>query len=292
MRCPKCGFEQAEGSSECLRCGVVFARLARRRAEAESSVPEAEPDLPEEGPPAGDDRGRETLYEPPPPELASQLPGAGAGTSPPAPAGLPASRLAWRSRAFWRELLLEQEKVADPFRLGARAVLAAILLLWGWRFLSSSVADNYVGESFLHWINLPFHEAGHVFFGFFGDFIRALGGTLGQLLIPTICLVAFLRRRDPFAASAALWWLAENFMDIGPYIADARAGELTLLGGVTARDVPGYHDWENILIDLDLMQYDQVLGGMAYAFGRLLMLASFVWGGTLLVREWRELRKR
>lgn len=193
----------------------------------------------------------------------------------------------------WRELLLQEERDAEPFRFWARTVLYGLLVVWGCRFLFATVASNYVGESFMHWIHLPFHEAGHVIFGFFGDFLHSLGGTLGQLLIPAICLVAFLfKNGDPFGASVALWWLAESFMDIGPYIADARSGELLLLGGVTGRDVPGYHDWENILGDLNLLAYDHTLGALAYAFGRLLMLAAFVWGGMLQVHQWRELKAR
>jgi hypothetical protein len=191
----------------------------------------------------------------------------------------------------WRELLLEEEREPDPARFWGRAALYALLFVWGWRFLLSSVAGNYVGASFLHWVNLPFHEAGHVLFGPFGDLPRALGGTLGQLLMPAVCLATFLLRgRDPFGASVALWWLAENFMDIGPYVADARSGELLLLGGVTGRDVPGYHDWENVLGDLNLLRYDQTFGALSYDFGRLLMLAALAWGGWLLVRQRRELR--
>ena len=99
-----------------------------------------------------------------------------------------------------------------------------------------------------------------------------------------------LRTADAFGASVALWWLGESFMDIGPYIADASSGELLLLGGVTGRDVPGYHDWENVLIDLGLLQYDRTLGTLSYDLGRLLMLAAFAWGGRLLVRQHRELQ--
>jgi hypothetical protein len=196
-----------------------------------------------------------------------------------------------RQGTDWRGLLLEEDREPEPVRFWGRAALYAFLFVWGWRFILSSVAGNYVAASFLHMVNLPFHEAGHVFFGPFGDFLRALGGTLGQLLIPAICLGTFLlKTRDPFGASVALWWLGESFMDIGPYIADARSGELLLLGGVTGRDVPGYHDWENVLGDLNLLQYDHALGALAYDCGRLLMLAAFVWGGALLLRQWRELQ--
>ncbi len=192
---------------------------------------------------------------------------------------------------FWRALLLEEEGGARPGRFVGRTVLYGILVVWGFRFLFATVASNYSGESFLHWINLPFHEAGHMIFLFFGDFLHTLGGTLGQLLVPSICLGAFLfRTRDPFGASVALWWLAENFMDVAPYMADARSGELLLLGGVTGREVPGYHDWENILGDLHLLAYDHRLAGLTYAFGRLLMIAALLWGGRLLARQWRALR--
>jgi len=192
----------------------------------------------------------------------------------------------------WQELLLEEEREPDPARFWGRAALYALLFVWGWRFILSPIAANYAGASFLHWVNLPFHEAGHVLFGPFGDLLRALGGTLGQLLVPAVCLAAFLLRgRDPFGAAVALWWLAESFMDIGPYIADARSGELLLLGGVTGRDAPGYHDWENVLGDLNLLRYDQTFGALAYDLGRLLMLVALAWGGWLLVRQRRELRR-
>ncbi|HZF12485.1 MAG TPA: zinc ribbon domain-containing protein [Thermoanaerobaculia bacterium] len=187
------------------------------------------------------------------------------------------------------ELLFEVPATVPPAAFAGRALLAAFLFLWGWRFLLSSVADNYVGSSFLHLVNLPFHEAGHVIFSPFGDFLHTLGGTLGQLLVPAVCLGAFLfYTRDTFGAAVALWWLAENCMDIGPYIADARSGELLLLGGVTGREAPGYHDWENILGTLGLLRYDQTLGALAYGVGRLLMLAAFAWGGYVLARQYRN----
>jgi len=45
---------------------------------------------------------------------------------------------------------------------------------------------------FLDRVDLVFHEAGHVIFGFFGEFIGLLGGSLMQVLIPAIVTGYFI----------------------------------------------------------------------------------------------------
>jgi hypothetical protein len=65
-----------------------------------------------------------------------------------------------------------------------RVILSCVLTVWGFLFATSPMDGDYVGRSFMHLINLPFHEAGHLIFSVLGDFLRVLGGTLGQLLIP------------------------------------------------------------------------------------------------------------
>ncbi|MGH7165699.1 MAG: zinc ribbon domain-containing protein [Nitrospiraceae bacterium] len=187
-------------------------------------------------------------------------------------------------------LVLHVEPDVNPFYLAGRAMVFAGLAGWSWKFIFAPMETNYVGESFMHSINLPFHEAGHLLFAPFGRFLQALGGTLGQLLMPLICAGAFLlKNRDPFGASVGLWWTAESFMDIAPYINDARALDLILLGGVTGKDVEDYHDWENILRTLGWLQYDHVLARASYNLGILLMLLALIWGGSQLYRQWWRL---
>ncbi len=107
-----------------------------------------------------------------------------------------------------------------------------------------------------------------------------LGGSLDQILMPLVCLATFLiKTRDPFGASVALWWTAESCMDIAPYIDDARAMDLMLLGGVTGKETDG-HDWNNLLTLLSWLEYDHRLAHLAYNIGILLMLVSFAWGGV------------
>jgi len=188
-----------------------------------------------------------------------------------------------------KEWFIESDQADETVTFGGRGLVLLLLLWWGWRFITTPLESNYTVESFLHLINLPFHEAGHLLFMPFGRFMMFLGGTLGQILMPVICLATFLiKTRDPFGASVALWWTAENFMDVAPYINDARALNLMLLGGVTGKETDG-HDWENILSMLGWLQYDHRIAQLSYNLGIVLMLASFAWGAVLLLRHYHRL---
>jgi len=198
-----------------------------------------------------------------------------------------------RDRARWVALakgwLVDSDTSTDSLTFAGRAAVFLLLLWWGRTFIVTPLETNYTGESFLHLINLPFHEAGHLLFIPLGRFMTILGGSLGQILMPLVCLVTFLiKTRDPFGASVALWWTAESLMDIAPYINDARAMDLMLLGGVTGKETDG-HDWNNLLTMLGWLEYDHRLAHLAYNLGILLMLASFAWGGLLLLKHYRRL---
>ena len=107
-----------------------------------------------------------------------------------------------------------------------RWFLLALLGWWTVGFVSHPLNGPYISGSFLHSINLPFHEAGHILFSPFGRFMTILGGSLMQVLIPLVCAVSFGRRRDWFAMLACTWWAGQNLIDLAPYIADARALQL------------------------------------------------------------------
>ncbi len=174
-----------------------------------------------------------------------------------------------------------------------RCVVWIVLVIWGFRFLISPLEDNYAGQSFMHLINLPFHEAGHLFFRFLGSFMASLGGTIGQFLMPLICLaVLLLKTRDTFGASVALWWFGQNFFDIAPYINDARSLSLPLLGGNTGHSSPyGFHDWEYLLTESGLLRYDHVLAKACVLAGAATFIVSLVWGGFLLYKQYTTLQR-
>jgi hypothetical protein len=184
-----------------------------------------------------------------------------------------------------KEICLGVEPAGRLGLLG-RAGLLAVLAVWGARLMTAPLAEG--AQSVLHYVNLPFHEAGHVIFAPLGRFMQVLGGTLMQLLIPLAAMLTLLwRQRDAFGASVAGWWLGQNLLDIAPYVGDARAGRLPLLGGVTGSQVPGFHDWQNILGRLGWLEHDQMLARASFGAGALLMLAALAWGGCVLYLQYQ-----
>jgi hypothetical protein len=245
MICPKCGFEQADGNTECLKCGIIFEKYNTHQGSSPTQ------------------RTSQTEYE-------DKAPG---------------------TTELIKDLLFYVKPETNPLIVGARILFFLVIFVWGLKFIFSSVASNYAMESLWHLVNLPFHEAGHLIFRIFGRFMTSLGGSLGQLLMPLICLVAFLiTTRDTFAASFALWWLGQNFIDLAPYINDARSLTLPLLGGNTGQTSPyGFHDWEFILKESGLIRYDHVLASLSHKLGAVLILTSFLWGGYILYGQYKNL---
>ena len=169
-----------------------------------------------------------------------------------------------------------------------RVIILIALILWTWRFVRLPMGVS-AANSVLHLPNLIFHEAGHVLLTPFGQFMRVLGGSLFQFILPLGLAVAFLKQENPFGAVVCTWWAGENLIDLAPYIADARALQLVLLGGQTGAEVQG-HDWEYILATLGWMRFDRTLGLWAHRAGLLMMLASLVWGGVYLARSLKKPR--
>ena len=130
-------------------------------------------------------------------------------------------------------------------------------------------------------LDLAIHEAGHVFFGIFGEFMGFLGGTLFQLLVPLTFLLYFLQRHDRFAVAVVLWWIGQNCWNISVYVKDARSMELPLVGG--------YHDWNYLLDAVGLLHRDQQIGQIVFGLGVLCYLVAMVWGWQAVWRPvWKQ----
>ena len=166
-------------------------------------------------------------------------------------------------------------------------VLAYIgFFFWGWSFILAGIDWQSIGGSFLHNINLPFHEFGHLLFMPFGRFWHILGGSLLQILLPLLILLAFsIRQKDNFGASIMLWWCGQNFIDISPYIADAQLRSLPLILGLGEDS----HDWGNLLTMTGNLQHTQAIASSSFSIGCLIMLVSYIWGAYLLLQQRKKL---
>ena len=248
MQCPKCGYEQTDANSECISCGIVFAKW--NRCQAVSRPGQSDPSA----------VVQEETQE--------------------AESGILSA------------LLFHMPADVNPISWGARVLLLAILTLWGIKFIFTPISSDATMSSFWHLVNLPFHEAGHLFFRPFGRVMTSLGGSLMQVIMPAICLVVFLiKTRDPFAGAFSLWWMGQNFIDLAPYINDARSLSMPLLGGnVGSRSPYGFHDWEFILKETGLIRFDHTIARMSHGVGALLIAAAVVWGFFLLFKHYRILR--
>jgi hypothetical protein len=248
MICPKCGFKQVDGNSECYRCGIIFAKYHAAREVTAGKNPQ--------------------------PTTSVRLQRENSTTD------------LWSTVSY---LLFRVDEDVNLFYFVGRATVLAVLLYYLLKYLFTSLNMAYNVMPFMHLINLPFHEAGHIIFSPFGRFMMFLGGTLGQLLIPLTCTVALLLTAGQnFGAAACLWWFGQNFLDVAPYINDARALNLILLGGVTGKETDG-HDWENILRTLGWLKHDHFLAKLAYTAGLLLMILALAWGGYLLYRQFKNI---
>ena len=165
----------------------------------------------------------------------------------------------------------------------ARIGLVAALAIWTVSFARTPLSPD-VNQSFLHLPNLVFHEAGHIIFSPFGRFITVLGGSLMQCLIPIVAAIAFIKQEQPFSAAIMGWWAGQNLVDLAPYIADARALRMVLLGGRTGAEVEG-HDWEYILTQLGMLHLDGRLGMTTYALGMIVMVASLAFAVRTVLRN-------
>lgn len=161
----------------------------------------------------------------------------------------------------------------------ARALLLIAFSAWGFYFINAGVDWEKIGSSFMHNINLPFHEFGHLLFMPLGEFMMILGGSLFQVLLPFILTLVFvLKQKDTFAGSITLWWCGQSFIDVSPYIADAEYRALPLVGGGGEES----HDWGNLLTMLDALEHTQTIANASFALGSIIIIVALVWAGWIL----------
>lgn len=170
----------------------------------------------------------------------------------------------------WRERLQEiRETPWQPVSTAALGAASALVALVLWL---ASTGERWV------WIldnaNLAFHEAGHPLAGLVSERLAVYGGTLAQLAIPLAAAATFWARRHPASFALCAVWVGENFLNIAVYMADARAMQLPLVGGL---DPELAHDWNEIFSRWGLL-------GRDVAIAYVVRLAA--WAGILAAWGW------
>jgi len=140
-----------------------------------------------------------------------------------------------------REEFWDTVKTWTPSALVAAAGLYFILTRKDYSLLDA--ADLFV------------HEVGHTVFALMGEPLRMAGGTLLQIIVPSLFVVGFLKGAYRPGVQFSLFWLGQNFLNISVYAQDARRQMLPLVGGRHAR-----HDWNWMLGQLGILEWDQAIG--------------------------------
>jgi Zn-dependent protease with chaperone function len=116
-------------------------------------------------------------------------------------------------------------------------------------------------------VDLPIHETGHLVFRPFGEFISMAGGTIFQVLFPSVFVAYFFWHRKPYSASLCLLWPGQSFLNVYVYARDAIKMNLPLVGG-------GIHDWNYMLGKLGLLRQTSLIAGAFRVIGTLVILAA------------------
>jgi hypothetical protein len=157
----------------------------------------------------------------------------------------------------------------ERFIRNARLIGIAVGALFVSRYFPTwEVADTW---TILDDIDLAIHEAGHIVFMPFGEFMTVLGGSLFQLLVPAIFVGYFAKQKQWYSALFLLLWLGQSCFNLSYYIADARARVLPLLS-----DDPTSHDWTWLLLQMGLLDQDRAIGNGVRMIGFLMIVAGVV----------------
>jgi len=151
-----------------------------------------------------------------------------------------------------------------PLKLGVTAV-AGLYFLW--------CAYDPSQWHLIDGVNLLIHEAGHVVFRPFGEFMMIAGGSLFQIIMPGLFVGYFIYQQQFFSAALVLFWVGESVLNVSVYAADSVAMQLPLLGGPDT-----IHDWNYLLSNLNLLGQTAPIAGAIRLFGTALIILA-VCGG-------------
>lgn len=177
--------------------------------------------------------------------------------------------------------MIEPEDPQSNKQIAIYELVGALLaLIYTWKTVWAKLETG----TMMHVLHLPIHEAGHLIFTPFGEFMHFLGGSLFQVVFPLFFTVYFLRQKQFFAVAFTLLWCGDSLLDVSPYIADAYHQEMPLIGGE--------HDWAYLLGELDMVHHCEKIGRLVHFKGALVMFCASLWALllALLHGQWLQVK--
>jgi hypothetical protein len=151
----------------------------------------------------------------------------------------------------------------------------------GWpRLLVAITAGVYFLWAVLHpqdWrlidgVNLVIHEAGHIIFMPFGEFVMIAGGSIFQVLVPFVFALYFYYHRKYYSSALVLLWTGESLLNVSVYAGDSVVMQLPLLGGNDS-----IHDWNYLLDHLGWLSYTTEVAKVLSLSASLIIIGATSW---------------
>lgn len=135
-------------------------------------------------------------------------------------------------------------------------------------------------------VNFGVHEVTHVATSGLPDLLTAASGSLMEIVLAILLIIAGISTRSFFAAAMMLVWLSFSFFSAGAYMADARAQELDLVSVSSATGLSkpsdNIHDWEYVFNELGIIEHDLTIGKLMNGLGILSGLIGLSLGAWMI----------
>jgi hypothetical protein len=148
----------------------------------------------------------------------------------------------------------------DPLKLIVGAIAGAYFLWCAYDPYQWHLIDG---------VNLLIHEAGHIVFRPFGEFMTIAGGSLFQVIMPALFVGYFWYHEKFYSAALVLFWVGESILNVSVYAGDSLALQLPLLGGEDT-----LHDWNYMLGTLGLLPSTAKIGGTIRVLGTVVIILA------------------
>lgn len=157
-------------------------------------------------------------------------------------------------------------------------VAVTVIALIFFAIMLLSAATDSAPIKLMDLVFVPIHEGGHLLFRFFPEWIMVAGGTFLQLFVPFALAVYFAFQRQLPGTAFCGFFLFEQLLPVGIYMADARC---QCLSYVTVGDPDAaIHDWWYLFSSVGVVEHDTQIGAAVRVIGWIGMIATVGWFGV------------